>query len=47
MNIVAQENDDSKVYVMTRKSPHDTALIEENKINFLLIVIIKLIITIL
>lgn len=29
VDIVAQENDDSKEYLMTYQSPHDTALIEE------------------
>lgn len=46
MDIVAQKNDDSNVYLMTWESPCDTVIIEENKIKSHLIVIIKIIITI-
>lgn len=43
---VAQENDDWKAYLMTCENPHDTALIEENKIMSFLLVTVKLVITI-
>lgn len=46
MYIVAQENNDSKVYLMTYESPRDIALIEANKKKYFIIIIIKLIITI-
>lgn len=43
---VAQENDDWKAYLMTCGNPHDTALIEENKIMSFLLVTVKPVITI-
>lgn len=45
VDIVAQENDEWKVYLMTCENPHDSALVEENNTMSFLAVIIKLRIT--